>query len=109
MSFAPAGYVDKSTNNLKDDTLVNDDAVVGDCHRFPGLPFIKVESIKKEETTKEELKEVNKKCLLHVIMRVKFSVLNKSENNQHGVALSLFFSFIFSGWQNPLDSGENHY
>lgn len=93
-SFNPAFYVDKSTNTLKDDTrlkdILNDDATVGDLWRFLLLPFI----IKKEDTTNEELEQVNKTYFLHVTMTAKFSVLNKPENNQHGVSLSLFFSFF---------------
>lgn len=96
-SLIPAFYVDESTNTFKEDTrlkdILNDDATVGDLCRFLGLPFIKRENIKKEDTTKEELEQVNKKCFLHVTMTAKFLVLNKPENNQHGVALSLFFSF----------------
>ena len=71
--------VDESTNILKDDTplkdMLNDDATVGK------RPLIKVESIKKEEKTKKELEEVNKKCLNYVVMTVKLSALNKTENN----------------------------
>ena len=84
-SFDPADYVDESTNILKDDTplkdMLNDDATVGDLRKLLDLPLIKVESIKKEEKTNEELEEVNKKCLNYVVMTVKLSVLNKTENN----------------------------
>lgn len=96
-SLIPAFYVDESTNTFKEDThlkdILNDDATVGDLCRFLGLPFLKRESTKKEDTTKEELEQVNRKCFLHVTMTAKFLVLNKPEKNQHGVALSLFFSF----------------
>ena len=92
-SFDPAAHVDQSTNILKDDTrlksILNDNATVADLLRCFGFPFLKVEGIKKEEKTNEELEEVNKKCLRHVVMTAKFSVLNKPENNQHGVTLSL--------------------
>ena len=97
-SLDPAFYVDKSTNNLKNDTplkdILNDNATVADLLQLLDLPFLKVEAIKKEEKTNEELEEVNKKCLHQLVTTAKFSVLHKSENNQHGVTLSLFSSFF---------------
>lgn len=92
-SFNPADYVDESTNILKHETplkgMLNDDATGRDVRRSLDLPFIK-----REEKTNEELEEVNKKCLHHVVMTVKFSVLNKPENNQYDVALSLPSFFL---------------
>ena len=74
----PADYVDESTNILKDDTplkdMLNDDATVGDLRQLLELPLIKVESIKKEEKTNEELEEVNKKCLNYVVMTVNYQL-----------------------------------
>ena len=65
-SFNPADYVDESTNKLKGDTrlkdVLNDNATVADLCLWLDLPFIKVEGIKKEEKTNEDLEEVNKKC-----------------------------------------------
>lgn len=69
-SFNPVDYVDESTNYLKDDTrlkdILHDNATVADLCASLHLSGIKVESIKKEENTNEDLEEVNKKCLRHV-------------------------------------------
>ena len=69
-SFKPADYVDESTNYLKGDTrlkdILHDNATVADLCASLHFPCIKVESIKKEEKTNEDLEEVNKKCLRHV-------------------------------------------
>lgn len=68
-SFNPADYVDESTNILRHETplkgMLNDDATGREVRRFLDLPFIK-----REEKTNEELEEVNKKCLHHVVMTV---------------------------------------
>lgn len=57
-SLDMADYVDESANNLKDDTplkdILSDNATVRDLCELLELPFIKVESIKKEEKTNEE-------------------------------------------------------
>ena len=98
-SLDMADYVDEGSNNLKDDTplkhILSDNATVGDLRELLELPLIKVESIKKEEKTNEEHEKVSKKCLHHVVTTVKFSVLNKLENNQHGIALSLSSFSLF--------------
>ena len=69
-SFNPADYVDERTNYLKRETrlkdIFNDNATVADLCLSLDLSFMKVESIKKEEKTNEDLEEVNKKCLRHV-------------------------------------------
>ena len=108
VSFDPAVYVDICTNNLKDDTrlkdILNDNAPVADLLQLLDLPFLKVEGIKKEEKTNEELEGVSKKCLRHVVMTAKFSVLNKPENNQHHVTVSLFSSFFLLWRTKPFRS-----
>ena len=65
-SFNPADYADESTNYLKGDTrlidILDDNATVADLCLCLGLSSIKVEGIKKEEKTNEDVEEVNKKC-----------------------------------------------
>ncbi|XP_015756299.1 PREDICTED: uncharacterized protein LOC107335780 [Acropora digitifera] len=60
-SFNPADYVDESTNYLKGETrlkdILNDNATVADLCASLHLSCIKVESIKKEEKTNEDLEE----------------------------------------------------
>ena len=97
-SLDMADYVDES-DILKDDTrlkhILRDNATYRDLRETLEVPLTKVEIIKKEEKTNEDVEKVSKKCLHHVVMTVKFSVLNKPENNHHGIALSLSSFFLF--------------